>query len=171
MDKVVVHRVGQDVVRTRIIWKGGETTTKDLSVPVKSLAALSKAKELETLIVELAQKDIPDQDIAEQLTQSGFRSPARLTLLPSTVKRIRLQHGIMIKEHQSHPRKVPGYLTVTQIVSALQVEYHWVYDRIHKGTILVSRDPQTNLYLFPDQPSTIERFKKLKSGKVKRLHF
>lgn len=171
IDKVAVHRVGRDVVHTRIIWKGGETTTKDLPIPVNSIAALSNAKELETLILELAQKDIPDQEIAEQLTLSGFRSPARLTLLPSTVKRVRLQHGIMIKDHQSHPRRIPGYLTVPQIVSTLQVKTHWVYDRIHKGTITVSRDPETNLYLFPDQPSTIERFKKLKSGEVKYLRF
>ena len=171
IDKVVVHRVGRDLVHTRIVWKGGETTTQDLPIPVCSLAELSNAKELENRIVELAQKEIPDEEIAQQLTQAGFRSPTSLTLLPSTVKRIRLQHGIMIKNHQSHPRKVPGYLTISQIVSVLEVEHHWVYDRIHKGTIAVARDPETNLYLFPDQPSTIERFKKLKSGKVKHLRF
>ena len=141
IDKVVVHRVGHDLVRTRIVWKGGETTTKDLPIPVRSFAELSNAEELEAIIVELAQKEIPDQEIAEQLTQAGFRSPARLKLLPSTVKRIRLRHGIMIKKHQSHPRNIPGYLTVTQIASALQVEFHWVYDRIYKGTIVVKRDP------------------------------
>ena len=171
IDKVVVHRIGRDLVRTRIIWKGGETSSEDLPIPVCALSELANAEELEKRILELAQKDVLDQKIAEQLTQEGFRSPSCLTLLESTVKTIRLRHGIMVKRHQSHPRRIPGFLTVVQVASLLQVEKHWVYDRIHKGTIAVTRDPQTKLYLFPDCPSTLDSFRRLQAGELKQLSF
>jgi DNA invertase Pin-like site-specific DNA recombinase len=171
IDKVIIHRVGRDVVHTRIVWKGGDTTTIELPIPVSSMAELADAPRLETRIVELARQGVDDQSIAEQLTAENFRSPMRLTLLPSTVKRIRLQHGIMIEQRQSHRRQIPGYLTIPQIATALQISKHWIYDRIHKGTIVVGRDPTTNLYLFPDQPSTLAKFKQLQAGTVQELRF
>lgn len=171
IDKVVVHRLGRDLVRTRIVWKGGDTTTADLPIRVGSFADLTGAEALEAHIIGLAEQSLDDQVIAEQLTARGFRSPLHTTLLPSTVKRIRLQHGIMLKRHQSHPRNVPGYLTVSQIAAASQTSTHWIYDRIHNGTITITRDPQTRLYLFPDTSSTLTRFRKLKAGKLQHLRF
>ena len=46
-----------------------------------------------------------------------------------------------------------------------------MYDRIHNGTIEISRDPETNLYLFPDQIRTITLFKQLRAGKLQKLRF
>ena len=64
------------------------------------------------------------------------------TVLPSTVRMIRLKHRILIRRNQSHPRHVPGYLTVPQLADKLKVTRHWLYDRIHNGTIRVSKDAQ-----------------------------
>jgi len=171
IDKVVVHRLGRDLVHTRIVWKGGDTTTVDLPIPVKSFLELSNGKELETRIVALAKTGMDDETITDTLMDEGFRSPHHLTLLPSTVKRIRLQNGIMIEKYQSHPRRVPGYLTITQIANSLEVAHHWLYDRIHKGTITVERHSETKLYLFPDDPSTIPKFRALLEGQVQSLCF
>lgn len=77
IDKVVVHRVARDQVCTRIIWKGGDTTTVELPIPVGSLAELTHAAELETRIVEFSQQGLDDQTIARQLTLEGYRSPLR----------------------------------------------------------------------------------------------
>ena len=88
-------------------------------------------------------------------------------LLPSTVKTIRLKHGIMQKRSQSHPRRITGYLTVPQIAKELDIPRHWIYDRIHKGDIHVTRDAKTGLYLFPDKPDTLEQFRKLKAGIIR----
>ncbi|MEM9091970.1 MAG: recombinase family protein [Cyanobacteria bacterium P01_F01_bin.53] len=172
IDKVVVHRVGRDTVHTRIIWKGGETTTADLPIPVGSWAELANKDELEAKIVDLSQQGIDDQVIAECLTHQGFRSPSsRDTLLPSTVKRIRLQHGIMVKPHQSHPRHIQGYLTVTQVAQKLHLSVSWIYDRIHNGTIQINRRNDNKLYLFPDDPETLAQFERLAAGKLQTLRF
>ena len=171
IDQVVIHRVVRDSVRTRIVWKGGDTTTVDLPIPVGSLAELTNGSELETRMITLSQLGLDDQTIALTLTAEGFRSPMRPTLLPSTVKRLRLEHGIMLKRSQSHPRRIPGYLTVTQIATTLNLSPHWIYDRIHNGTIAMTRHQKTGHYLFPDEPNTLTQFQQLQAGQLQNLRF
>src|SRR5262245_41271530 len=55
---------------------------------------------------------------------------------------IRLRHGLMVKRSQSHPRRIAGFLTLSQIAEQLQVTRHWIHDRIHNGTIQVRKDPE-----------------------------
>jgi DNA invertase Pin-like site-specific DNA recombinase len=169
IDKVVIHRNRRDLVHVRIVWRGGATSSFDIPIHVGSLAELPDIDQMEQRIVELSQQGMPDEDIARHLSAEGFRSPMSELLLPSTVKSVRLKHGIMQKRSQSHPRRIDGCLTVPQIALALGISKHWIYDRIHKGVINANRDPKTSLYLFPDTPKTIERFRKLKQGLIHTL--
>jgi DNA invertase Pin-like site-specific DNA recombinase len=171
IEKIALHRIARDRAQARIVWMGGETTTLLIPVQVKSLAALSSAQEMENLIVQLASSGISDEVIATQLTAQGHRSPMRQFVLPSTVKIIRLKHGIMQKQSQSHPRRIDGYLTVPHLAKTLDISVHYIYDRIHKGTIKVAKDEATGLYLFPNQPATIELFRKLLAGRLQNLRF
>ncbi len=171
IDKVVIHRIVRDQVRTRIIWKGGDTTTVDLPIPVGSLAELTKADELEAQVVTLSTEGFDDELIAQQLTAQGHRSPLCKTLLPSTVKTIRLKHHIFHNHSQSHPRHISGCLTIPQVATAVEVPPHWIYDRIHKGTIQIKRDQTTGLYLFPDSPDTLVQINQLKTGQIDNLCF
>ena len=171
IDKVVIHRTARDCVHTRIVWKGGDSTVLDIPIRVGSMKELSGAQTMERRIIALSKKGHTDAAIAKQLTAAGYRSPMRDHLLPSTVKGVRLQHRILIQRSQSHPRHIPGRLTVPQLARALGVNKHWIYDRIHNGTIEVTRDAETGLYLFPDHPVTIEQFKQLHTGKLHNLRF
>jgi len=172
IDKVVIQRLGQDRIQTRIVWRGGDTTSLEIPVPVGSFAALSTAAEMEKIILDLSRQGKSDEEISKHLTSLGHRSPMRTDcVLPSTVQIVRLKHGIFQKRSQSHPRCIDGYLTVPQIAQRLDISTHWVYDRIHNGRIQVVKDPETKLYLFPDEPATLEMFKYLKDGKLKNLRF
>lgn len=171
IDKVVIHRAKRDMVHTRVIWKGGDVSTAEVPIPVGSLAELSQAQEMESQIVELSSDGHSDEEIAERLTRAGYCSPLRRVVLPSTVKTIRLRHRIMVTRHQSHPRRIPGHLTVSQLAEKLHLSVHWIYDRIHNGTIQVTKDKQLNLYLFPDRPKTLEQFRKLVGGKLHNLRY
>jgi cellobiose-specific phosphotransferase system component IIA len=171
IDKVVIHRLQRDQVRIRIIWKGGDNTNFDLPIRVGSLAELTNGEELEARIVALARLGFNDDDVAAQLTAEGFRSPMRLTLLPSTVKRIRLEHRIFQQRSQSHPRQIEGYLTVSQLALMLNFSKHWFYDRIHNETIAIARDAKTQLYLFPDEPNTLTKLQRLHAGQIQHLRF
>jgi DNA invertase Pin-like site-specific DNA recombinase len=171
IDKVVVHRLARDQMQARIVWKGGETTTLLIPVPIGTFKDLAGAETMERLILERSTAGILDEAIAQELTDLGYRSPMGLVVLPSTVKGIRLKHGIFQTRSQSHPRRIEGALTISQIATALDIDPHWIYDRIHNGTIQVDKDPITRLFLFPDSPTTLEQFRQLHSGKFQHLRF
>ena len=171
IDKIVVHRCERDTLQLRIVWRGGETTSQKIPIPVGSFAELSGSEEMEQFIVNKSRQGQLDEEIATQLTALGYRSPQCMTVLPSTVKTIRLRHGIFQVRSQSHPRRIAGHLTVPQIAKALDVKAHWVYHHINMGRIQVQKDPSTGLYLFPDRPETLEMFQKLKTGDVDNLRF
>jgi hypothetical protein len=171
IDKVVAHRTAADSVRVRIVWKGGDTTTADLPVTVGALARLSCGAAMERQVLELARRGKSDGEIAAFLTQNGCRSPRRSTVLVSTVRGIRLRHRLFIVRRQSHPRRIAGCLTVPQIARELGLAVHWIYDRIHNGTIEVLFDPTRKLFLFPDRPETLAQFRQLRAGKHQKLRF
>ena len=164
IDKVVVHRVPRDEVQTRIVWKGGATTTLAVPVTVGAFIDLQGAAAMEQQILTRFAAGHTDAALAAQLTQQGYRSPQRPDVLPSTVQIIRLKHGLMQQRHQSHPRHVAGYLTVPQLARRLGVSPHWLYDRLANGQIQLEKDPTTGLYLFPDQPTTLEHLQQLRAG-------
>jgi hypothetical protein len=121
--------------------------------------------------VQWSQAGQLDEEMAEQLCERGFRSPMGTTLLPSTVKAIRLRHKIWQKRSQSHPRHIAGSLTVPELATAVGTTRHWIYDRIHNRTIVISRDAKTKLYLFPDTLATRTQLEQLKCGILQQLRF
>ena len=172
IEKVVIHRSPRDCAQVRIVWQGGDTTEFTVPLPVGSFADLTTADEMETIIVRLAAQGQSDEEIAQQLTELGHRSPMRQdVVLSSTVRIIRLKHHIFVTRSQSHPRRIPGSLTVTQLAQKLDLTPHWVYDRIHNGTIQIVKDPARGLFLFPDNPHTLDLFRQLKAGQLHNLHF
>jgi hypothetical protein len=63
---------------------------------------------------------------------------------------------------QSHPLKVNGFVTVTQIARKINMPTHWIYDRIHNRKINASKDHKGR-YLFPDTEETLQIFIELKN--------
>lgn len=171
IDKVVIHRTEPDNIHGRIVWRGGDASVFDIAVPVGSLAALSQYPEMESRILELAGAGKDDATIAAELSAAGYHSPMHSEVRRSTVQAIRLRHGLLHAKKQSHPRRVQGRLTVPQLAAQLGVRPHWIYDRIHIGSISVIRDDTSGLYLFPDVPSTLVGLQKLRAGEVDRLAF
>ncbi len=159
-------------MEVRIVWQGGDTTTASIPITVGSFAELSTAKEMERIIVERAKQNITDQEIASELTQLGYRSPMKKTVLVSTVQSIRLKHRIFRVRSQSHPTKVKGFLSVSQIAQKIGVAPYWLYDRINNGQIKISKsNVPKKFYLFPDSQKTITLFEGLKNGLFYNLDF
>jgi hypothetical protein len=171
IDTVVVHRSAPDTLQVRIVWRGGDTTAAAVRVTVGSLARLSSAEVMEKEVLRRAAAGESDEEVAATLTRQGHRSPRHTAVLPSTVRLLRLRHRLFRKRSQSHPRRIPGRLTVSQVARGLGITPHWIYDRIHNGTIQVVLDPDTGLYLFPDQPKTITQFQQLRAGELQKLRF
>ena len=125
----------------------------------------------ESQILTLTQQGHADEEIAQLLTEKGYRSPLRSQVLPSTVRGIRLKHRVFRSRHQSHPRRIPGYLTVPQLAQRLDVPRHWIYHQINKGTIPITKEAKTGLYLFPDAPTTLEQMNQLKEGQIDQVQW
>ena len=169
IEKVVLRRKGGDCVHLRIVWRGGAVSEANVPVPVGSLRSLTGFETMEARILDLEAQGKSDEEIAVLLTQEGFRSPQRTTLLRSTVQTIRLRHQRIHRFHGPRPRHVDGSLTVPQLAQALGVKPHWLYHLIRCGRIQVERDADTGLYLFPNRPSTLKKFQRLQSGAVRRV--
>jgi Recombinase len=164
IDKVVIQRARRDQVHTRIGWRGGETTTFEVPVAVGALTDLPTAPAMAPQIRGLFAAGTSDDEMARQLTQHGYRSPSRPAVLPSTVKGIWLKLGLMQNRAQSHPRRIAGDLTGPQLAKALGITPHWVYHQMKRGTVVLQREAQTRLYLFPDCPETLAAFGQLRVG-------
>jgi len=66
---------------------------------------------------------------------------------------------------------VPGYLTVSQLATALAINPQWIYHQIKRGAVAITRDGATGLYLFPDAPETLEAFGQLRAGQRTELSY
>jgi DNA invertase Pin-like site-specific DNA recombinase len=171
IDKVVIHRTAPDGVRCRVVWRGGDATTADVAITVGSWSLLTSGREIEGSILEMARQGKTDDEIARCLTDRGHHSPRHTTVLPSSVRFVRLRHRLLRDRKQSHPRRIPGFLTVPQLIEKLNLERNWIYDRIHNGTIQVALDAERKLYLFPDTPETLELLRQLRAGNLNTLRF
>jgi DNA invertase Pin-like site-specific DNA recombinase len=161
IDKVVIHRLAPDQVQTRVVWRGGATTSAVVRVTVGKFTWLSGAAELEEIIKRMANNGHSDSAIAEHLTAHGHRSPRADKVLESTVRLVRLRLGFLRKAHQSHPRRVKGHLTVPQLAKKLGVSRWWISDRIHNRTIQPKKDAKAKCYTFPDTPETMAKLRAL----------
>ena len=170
IDKVVIHRPVPDHVHTRIVWRGGETTVLDIPLAVGSLDRLSRASELVDHSLALHAAGLSDTQIAERLTEQGYRSPRSHRVLESTVRRIRLHQRIFLERPHAHPGRPEGYLSVAEAAEQLAVTQQWLYHHIYAGHIDLLRDQATKLYLFPDHPDTLVQLQQLKLGKCKIIH-
>jgi DNA invertase Pin-like site-specific DNA recombinase len=161
IDKIVIHRLAPDQVQTRVVWRGGATTSAVVRVTVGKFAWLSGSEEMEQIIKRMTKDNQSDAAIAEHLTAHGHRSPRADRVLESTVRLVRLRLGILRTAHQSHPRHVEGFLTIPQLAKKLGVSRWWITDRIHNGTIQAKKDDRAKCYLFPDTLATLAKLRKL----------
>src|SRR5262245_16692390 len=77
IDKVVLRRPVPDQCECRIIWKGGDWTTTQLSLPVVTYAELADGAELMAEVLRRARAGQPDEQIAAELTAAGYHAPLK----------------------------------------------------------------------------------------------
>jgi hypothetical protein len=169
IDKVVLRRAATDRISVRIVWRGGAISDLEVAVAVSTHRVLPRGAEMEAQLLDLARQGVDDATIAAQLTAEGHRS-ARCGHVPvDTVRHIRESHRVLRDWRQTHPRHIPGWLTMAELARRLQVSRYWIEQRIRNGTITITRDAMTRRYLFPDTGDILAGFNKLKAGTVDHL--
>jgi len=157
IDKVVLARQGRDHARLRIVWKGDAVSEWVLPLTVGSLKDLSNVDELQAQVMRLYEQGLSDRTIAQKLTEQGFRSPKRATLLPSSVQEIRKRHhGLRRRGWSVH---VPGFLSISQLAKALGLTRPRIHYLIRLGLFQSHYDAARDVHLFPDQPELLEELR------------
>jgi len=171
IDKVVLHRTAPERIDVRIVWRGGAVSEEQVEPRVYALHALSRGDDMQARILELARQGLTDTEVAEVLTGEGYRSPRCSHVLARTVQVFRQRHRVLRGASRTHPRHIPGWLTMAELARQVQVPRCWIERRIWNGTIAVARDAAAKRYLFPDTEETIAALQRLKSGQADHLDF
>ncbi len=169
VDKVVLFRPAPDCARVRIVWVGGDTTTTEHAVPVLTYAELSSHDALVAEVTRRARAGQTDEVIAAELTAAGFHAPLSEGLSAGSVGRIRQKHGVVSRRAELRRDGCPGWLTLGQVASRIGEHTAWMYHVIHAGRLVVEKDPVYQVYLFPDNKTTLARVKELARGKRRLL--
>ena len=170
IDKVILHRTAPERIGIRIVWRGGEISEEQVEPRVYALHALSRGAEMQARILELARQGLTDAEAATVLTEEGYRSPRCCShVLARTVQVLRQRHRVLRGASRTHPRHIPGRLTMAELARRVQVSRCWIERRIWNGTIVITRDATAKRYLFPDTEDTVAALLRLKSGEVNRL--
>lgn len=172
IDKVVLDRDRPDRVQVRVVWRGGDTSELKVALPVAAFSDLSTAAKMEGTILELSRQGKTDEEIAEHLTAQGYHSPSRIDrVLPFTVRKMRIKHGIYRKREGINQVRVPGYLTIPQLSRLLDIPSSWFYYHIEHGRLQVEKDAETGVYLFPESSETLEQLGRLRAGDCHSVQF
>jgi hypothetical protein len=161
IDKVVLQRPVGDRCEIRIVWKGGDWTTISVDLPVVTYAEMGDSQELVAEVLRRARAGQPDWQIAAELTTVGYHAPLKQGLGVGSVRRIRMQHGILARKAEFLRSGVPGWLSLGQAVTRLGEHRAWAYYLIRRGRLVIQRDRETSLYLIPDNPRSLQRLKEL----------
>ena len=121
---------------------------------------------MQARMLELARQGLTDAEAAKVLTSKGYRSPRCSHVLVRTVQVFRQRHRVLRGASRTHPRHIPGWLTMAEMAKRLQVSRSWIERRISNGTIVIARDAAAKRCLFPDTKESIATLQRLKSGKM-----
>ena len=168
IDKVVLRhpreRWGQ--VEVRIVWKGGAVSPLSVFARVGDIHDLPNYPQLERELLALVHEGHSDGDIAQRLTQRGYRSAAKPHLNAGVVSRIRRSLGQTHERRVRRPPRIPGHLSMGELAAALAIPTHWFYHQLKRGSLRIPRDEKTGWYAVPDESETLEQIRQLHEGDV-----
>jgi DNA invertase Pin-like site-specific DNA recombinase len=169
IEKVVMRRSARDRAEVRIVWRGGATTELAVMLPVNALTALPRHAEMEQRVRDLAAAGHYDDEIARILTAEGHRSPWRGTeVLPSTVRGIRIRHGMKTVRQRTRWPAVPGCLTVAQLAERLRIPQKWIHTQLRRGALRTTLEP-SGRYLFPDTEPAMQAVRELREHRTQHV--
>jgi DNA invertase Pin-like site-specific DNA recombinase len=164
IDKVVLKRPSADKCEIRIIWKGGNWSTAEFSLPVVTYAEMSNGEQLVSEVLRRARAGQRDEQIAEEMTAAGYHAPLKRCLSVDSVVRIRQQHGVYSRKTEFLRQGLAGWITLGQAVERLGEHRAWAYYLIRKKRLLIDRDSEIGLYLVRDNKRVLKDLKNLLRG-------
>lgn len=88
---------------------------------------------------------------------------------PTVVRKIKYRYHIVSNYTKVRTSSIPGGYTVGEIAKLIPVDPSWIYRRLERGDIQITKDKRFGCYLFPRQPSVLNDLKRLKSREVLQM--
>ena len=163
ISQVVVKRPVPDRVEVKIVWISGHFSEGVVIPPVLHQHHVSGYDTMVERIWQLWSQGYTDGQIAQSLSDDGFRSARRDHVRPQTVFKIRRQHHWVTRPH--HYRladKIDDHWTLPGLCRHLGVPRAWLYHRIHSGWLrepdVIRQSPHGN-YLVRDDAEVLARLR------------
>jgi len=161
--RVIVQRTAPDRIEVKIVWVSGHFSQGVVIPPIVHQRHGTGYDTMVDRTQQLWRAGYTDTQIAETLSQEGFRSARRDRVLPKTILKIRNQHHWVSRYHQHRlADKIDGMWTIHGLSRHLGVEREWFYHRIRTGTLRepdVIRKPPYGNYLIRDDAALLARLR------------
>lgn len=154
--RVIVTRSIPDTIEAKVVWVSGAVTPLTVHPPILRQSDMAEYEQFVARILALGVEGHQDGEIAERLTEEGFRSARRNRVTAELVGQIRRARGqISLTEQFKTQAKIDGHWTVFGLAQELDVHRNWLYARIRKGTLPATRHPVIGHYLISDDPELL----------------
>ena len=182
--QVIIKRPVPDRIEIRIVWVSGCFTDHASLTPIHGDRNVSGYDRMVARIQELCQQGYNDRRMAEELTKEGFHSARSAEVSLKSVQKIRLKRRWMLRfDLLRSADEWDGAWTVNGLAKQLEVNESTIYHFIAKQVIpaeFMTREPNTDIYLFPKGTGLLEqlknrldtnrkRYKILKANRLKKI--
>jgi len=170
--RVILARPVPDEVHITIVWVSGAVSPLVIHPRLLRSVTLSTYPRFVERVLALAAEGYLDADIAQTLTDEGFRSARSPGVPLKLVFRVRRQHGQASLFAQCRTQaKIGDDWTVWGLSRVLGVDRNWLYRRIYAGRLATERHPATGHYLIKDDPEVIAALQAIvAAGNPRVLH-
>lgn len=151
--RVILSRPVPDDVHIKIVWISGAVSPLVIHPRLLRSVTLSTYPQFVARVVALAAAGHRDAEIAQMLTDEGFRSARSPGVPVKLVFRVRRQQGQASLFAQCRTQaKIGDDWTIWGLSRYLGVDRDWLYRRIYKGALPTERHALTGHYLIKDDP-------------------
>lgn len=165
IQRVIVSRRTPDTVAITVVWVSGAISALTIHPPIHRACDVSRYDELVARALTLGADGYTDTEIAQQLTAEGFRAARRSSIAAGWVGRLRRAHDQpAVREQFRREAKVAGRWTVWGLSRELGVTRNWLYTRIKRGSVPVTRHPHTGHYQIADDPALLAQLRTERSA-------
>jgi hypothetical protein len=168
---VNLRRNEDGIVQVRIVWRGDLVSETSVRLAVLSRRHGEAEKKAVTRISELAEQGFADQAIAKHLNREGHFPCRGAVYTRQIVQKLRSRNGVRLGASRARDGGLAEGYTVREIASKIHVDSSWIYKKIGKGRVRVSRHRRYGCYLFPRTSAAIVKLRQLKAGKLRQVSF
>jgi DNA invertase Pin-like site-specific DNA recombinase len=158
--RVVIRRPFADTVEAKVVWVSGAVSTLAVHPPLLRQSDRPNYEHFVERLLALGAAGYSEREIAQRLTQEGFRSARSARIPVGLVGEIRRVRGqISLTEQFRTQAKLEEQWTVFGLAQELGVHRNWLYTRIRNGTLPATRHAVAGHYLIPDDPALLAQLR------------